>query len=227
MASYLSLFIIALAVSLDGCGVGLLYGARRIRIPLLSLSIISLCSGLVIWCSMKAGDWISGWLHPATAKAIGAFILLGIGCFAIMQFYIQSRKGDTKQYALNNIDDIQSRTDLTTRTILYIELRKIGLVIQILRSPSAADIDKSGNISPWEASWLGLALSLDAFGAGIGAAMVGYAALPTAVLIAVVSGMFITIGLRLGKWAANFHWVRKLSVLPGILLIALGLLKLL
>jgi putative sporulation protein YtaF len=221
MVSNLSLVMIALAVSLDGCGVGLLYGVRKIRIPAVSLIIISICSGLVIYGAMKAGDWLSGWLDPGTARIAGAFILVAIGCFAIVQFFLHQHK-DSDEPAKSTAADVP-----TSRTILHIEIRTIGLVIQIWRSPSVADIDKSGNISPWEASLLGLALSLDAFGAGIGAAMVGYPALPTAALIAVVSGLFVAAGLRLGKLATNIRWMSKLPVLPGILLIVIGIVKLL
>ena len=60
------------------------------------------------------------------------------------------------------------------RMVFTLELRKLGVVIQILRSPSKADMDNSGSISTQEAMWLGIALSLDAFGAGLGAALLGF-----------------------------------------------------
>ena len=45
-------------------------------------------------------------------------------------------------------------------------------MIQILRKPTVADFDKSGTISAGEAL-LGIALSVDSFGAGIGASLLG------------------------------------------------------
>lgn len=223
MSSYLPFIVIALAVSLDGCSVGLLYGTRNIRIPFVSLLIISICSGIVIWCSMKAGIYFSQWLEPETAKAAGALILVLIGLWAIVQFFMNRRVSGT---SIDETVKMNSAAQSPLRTVLRIEIRKIGLVIQILRSPSIADIDKSGNISPWEASLLGLALSLDALGAGIGAALVGYSALPTAVWIALSSGCFIAIGLIAGRWATRVRWLRKMTVLPGLLLIAIGIMKL-
>ena len=182
MASYISLLIIALAVSLDGCGVGLLYGVRRIRIPVLSLIIISFCSALVIWCSMRLGDWLTTYLPPAMAKAIGAVILVAVGIWAILQF--------------------------------------------LFRAPTEADRDSSGDISAFEAALLGIALSLDALGAGIGAAMVGFPALLTSSIIGIASGTFLATGLQLGKRAAQVGWLRNMTVIPGLLLIAMGILKL-
>jgi putative sporulation protein YtaF len=99
-------------------------------------------------------------------------------------------------------------------------------VIQILRTPTIADVDKSGNISVSEAMLLGLALSLDSFGAGIGAALIGFSPLLTASVIAVASGTFIAVGLRIGLLYAEMSWMKKLSVLPGCVL-KMGIMKLL
>ena len=46
-----------------------------------------------------------------------------------------------------------------------LEIASLGLVIQILRKPTVADFDKSGTISAGEALLLGIALSVDSFGA--------------------------------------------------------------
>ncbi|MDI5788515.1 hypothetical protein PO124_09275 [Bacillus licheniformis] len=53
-------------------------------------------------------------------------------------------------------------------------MKSLGIVIHILRKPTSADIDKSGIITGIEAFLLGFALSIDAFGAGIGAAALGF-----------------------------------------------------
>jgi putative sporulation protein YtaF len=225
VVAYISLMIIALAVSLDSCSVGLLYGSRKIRIPWLSILIISICSGVVIWGSMRLSLTFMGWLKPDLAKAAGAIILVIVGVWAVIQFFLHN-------YRPNQADDSVIKlpagiSQQPVRTVFHIEIRKIGLVIQILRSPAVADMDRSGNISPWEASILGFALSLDALGAGIGAALVGYSPLPTAILIAFSGGLFIAVGLRLGRWLYGNRWMQRLSILPGLFLITLGIMKLL
>ena len=50
-----SMLALALAVSLDGFSAGVLYGARKIRIPAVSVIIVSICSALVLYASMGAG----------------------------------------------------------------------------------------------------------------------------------------------------------------------------
>ena len=114
----------------------------------------------------------------------------------------------------------------SAKEVLYIELKRLGLVIQILRKPSIADIDRSGNISASEAVLLGVALSLDAFGAGIGAALIGFAPMLTSVVIALASGTFLATGLRIGYKYSDLSWIQRLSVFPGFVLIIMGIMKL-
>jgi putative sporulation protein YtaF len=230
----LSLLVLAFAVSLDGFGVGVMYGLRRIRIPFGPLAIISLWSGGVIFSSMLIGTWMSVFLSPLAAKRIGAVILIGIGVWALVQMV---RQRSEEQEAEEDAAAPSNRTEPAElalrrgaaageRNIFTWEIRRFGLVIQILRTPTVADVDKSGNISVSEAMLLGLALSLDSFGAGIGAALIGFSPVPTSVVIALASGTFIAVGLKIGLRYAEMDWMRKLSFLPGCVLIAMGIMKL-
>lgn len=239
MLPVVSLLILAFAVSLDGFGVGVMYGLRKIRIPFLSIGIISLWSGIIIYSSMQIGVLMSSFMSPLFAKRIGALILIGIGIWALSQLR-QQKSHDPQEAAKSSEDQISlssvppsghepATLDTLQRTkeILNIEFKRFGLVIQILRTPSIADVDKSGNISASEATLLGLALSLDAFGAGIGAALIGFVPLLTASVISISSGSFIALGLRIGFRYAEMTWMKKLSILPGCVLILMGLLKML
>jgi len=232
MLHLLSLLVLALAVSLDGFGVGVMYGLRKIRIPIVSVAIISLCSGLVLFVSMQIGAFAARFLSPNVAKGMGAAILIAIGLWAIVQMWRQRKdRSNAADGAASNVEDsaFDSRSpdgEGAIRTVLRIELKRLGLVIEILRKPSLADIDRSGIISSSEAVLLGAALSLDAFGAGIGAAFVGFDPLVTAAVIALASGLFIATGLRVGLTYSDAGWIRKLSVLPGCILIAMGIMKL-
>jgi putative Mn2+ efflux pump MntP len=239
---------LAFAVSLDGFGVGVMYGLRKIRVPLHGLFIISICSGVIIYLSMQAGQWMLRFLSPTGARSIGAIILLGIGIWAIYQIITRKDESDELGGSTAGAQPSQAAaqpfintcaTDIATadadaqaltpepKKMLRIEIKRLGLVIQILKTPSVADWDHSGNISMSEATLLGIALSLDAFGAGIGAALIGFAPLVTAATIAAASGSFIGAGLAVGYRFANLNWIRKLSILPGCILILMGILKLL
>jgi putative sporulation protein YtaF len=221
-----SLFLLSFAVSLDGFGVGITYGVRKIKIPLSSIFIIAACSGLIILLSMMVGVAFTGWMSPQGASIVGAVILIGIGMLAIFQF-IRSGEREDADPSLDNSGLATVQIDqLSYNPVLTMELKVFGFIIQILRTPSAADRDKSGTISAGEAFFLGTALSLDAFGAGIGAALVGFPPLLTAILIAAASGFFLWSGTRVGFWVSGWRWIRQLSVLPGVILIAMGIFKL-
>ncbi|MBM7564088.1 sporulation membrane protein YtaF [Paenibacillus sacheonensis] len=226
-----SLLLLAFAVSLDGFGVGVTYGLRRIRIPLLSISIIAFCSGLVVWLSMQIGSLLSGYMSPMTAKWIGAVLLMLIGAYALIQWWQRRRANavpqedepvETAQDSVMHADDGKA----TATTIVILELKRLGIVIQILRKPQIADVDRSGAISSSEAILLGFALSLDSFGAGLGAAMVGFNPLLTAIVISTASGIFLLAGMRLGFRFAAWRGMQAMSVLPGVMLIVMGLIRL-
>ena len=214
--STIYLFILALAVSLDSFGVGITYGLRKMKISLLSILIICLASATMIIISMQIGVWISYVLSPYVAKWLGSIILIMVGTWAIYQVLYQKDE--------NGVNDNKRKISKDNK-IISIEIKKLGLVIQILKMPMKADIDRSGNISAIEAILLGLALSLDAFGAGLGAALVGFKPLTTSITIASMSGIFILLGIRIGFWFSELKWMKKFTIIPGIILILIGLIK--
>lgn len=247
-----ALLLLAFALSLDSFGVGVTYGLRKMKIPLLSIAIISVCSGLVIGISMQLGALLSRVLSPVYTTVFGAVILICIGCYSLIQA-LQRKEDLTEETAevprdlhlaekksaenANTESLTSSGRDLSTetslelqqeeRTLFSLEFRKWGLVIRILRSPSAADMDRSGSISATEAVWLGIALSVDAFGAGLGAAMLGFQPLSTALAITLFSGVFLIAGMKAGFFLSAFRFMKALGVLPALLLIMMGILKLL
>lgn len=85
---------------------------------------------------------------------------------------------------------------LHEKTLLNLEVRSLGIVIHILRKPMSADIDKSGVINGIEAVLLGFALSIDAFGAGIGAAILGFSPIVMSIAVAIMSSLFVSIGIN-------------------------------
>ncbi|MGZ0040490.1 MntP/YtaF family protein [Paenibacillus ottowii] len=259
-----ALLLLAFALSLDSFGVGVTYGLRKMKIPLLSIAIISVCSGLVIGISMQLGELLSRVLSPVYTTVFGAVILICIGCYSLIQALY--RKEDLTEEAaefpgnlrlaeqadpgnISALEGKKSAEDADTesilssgkglstetslelqqeeRTLFSLEFREWGLVIRILRSPSAADMDRSGSISATEAVWLGIALSVDAFGAGLGAAMLGFHPLYTALAITLFSGVFLIAGMKAGFFLSAFRFMKALGVLPALLLIMMGILKLL
>lgn len=99
MLPVVSLMLLAFAVSLDGFGVGVMYGLRKIRIPPMSIAIISFCSGFIIYMSMQVGVLMSQLIDPAVARYVGAFILMGIGVWAIYQMFSDKKEEEGKTEA--------------------------------------------------------------------------------------------------------------------------------
>lgn len=249
---FASLFLLAFAVSLDGFGVGMTYGLRKIRFPWWSLAIVTFFSASMILLAMGLGGLIVMFVSPSGARWIGAGILIAIGGWAIGN--VLSKKDRYEQEESQSGDDSQSmpqvgatvpmlreagasartqpegskKADLSKeRRVFRLELQQVGLVIQILKTPTAADMDHSGSISASEAIFLGLALSMDAFGAGLGASLVGYPPVDTVLSVSLMSLLFITLGIKIGYKYAETAIIRRMVYIPGIMLIVIGLSKIL
>lgn len=213
--------LMAVALSLDGLGVGLAYGLRRIRLPLSSLIVIALCTVFAMGISMLFGSWVTLWLRFILARSLGASILLALGIFQLARA-IWNRKQETFPQAVPAIAVVHPIN--VPKPVFKVQLNFLGLVIQVLRTPHIADVDGSGGISLRESLLLGSALAMDAFASGIGAAMAGM----TLSVIGIVALTQI-IMLRLGQKMAGKipdNWTAKAEYLPGAVLILIGLGKL-
>ncbi len=217
MVDLLSLFALAFAVSLDGFGVGVSYGLRKIRIPINSILIITSCSALMVIAAMEMGEWLSRFFSMHIADQFGAWILIGVGCWAIFNLY------QNKETYRNNVENVPIKQE--SKQVFKLEIKMLGLVIHILKTPTVADMDNSGTITGGEAALLGIALSLDAFGAGVGAALMGYSPWMTGLFVSILSTVFIGLGLRLGFVYSEIGWMKNLAYIPGIILILFGILK--
>lgn len=205
-----SLLILAFAVSLDSFSVGLTYGLRKMHIPFKSISIIACCSALALIIAMGIGRIFTRFFPPTFAESLGGIILICLGAWVLYQFFRSEKVKDVLPHE---------------KTIVNFEIKSLGLVINILQKPLSADFDKSGTITGIEALMLGFALSLDAFGAGFGAAMLGYSPYYLALAVAIMSPLFVFMGLKVGSVLANTSWVQKCSFIPGVLLILIGIWK--
>lgn len=212
MTNLMALLLLTFAVSLDSFGVGFTYGLRKMKIPIQSILIIACLSGLIILVSMLIGSVLSSILSPIIAARIGGVILILLGVWITFQTFYSQEENDVKR-----VDE--------EKVIVSFEMKLFGIVINILKKPMEADIDRSGTITGKEALLLGLALSFDAFGAGLGAAMLGFSPILLACMIGVMSSLFLKVGMNFGHKLSYQMWVHKLSFLPGILLILIGILK--
>src|SRR3954471_4376535 len=176
MFQLFSLLLLAFALSLDSFSVGFTYGLRKMVLPLKSVLIIATCSAISLMIAMSIGHGLEKILSPGITASLGGFILIALGAWVLYQFFRPEKEKDS---------DLLEHEKL----IVNFEIRSLGIAINILKKPMSADFDQSGTITGIEALMLGFALSLDSFGAGIGAAMLGYSPFSLAFAVAVMSSL--------------------------------------
>lgn len=207
MLYYTGLLFLVVAVSLDGFGVGITYGMRKIRVPIIALLIIMLCSGLIVLLSMTIGGMLTNLISPEQASILGGLILIFLGVFSLFNIF-RSKLNFLNPKKVTNEDG-----------------KRFRIFKSILTKPIKADLDQSGVISANEALLLGAALALDAFGAGIGASMLGYSPIITTLLVAIMSGAFLYSGIKLGLFLSKSNTLQQLTFVPPFLLIVLGVIN--
>ena len=209
---YLTIVLFALAVSADGFAVGMAYGIGKIRIPFFSLLVISLASALAVSLSMLCGKGLAELLSPQMSSYVGAIIILGLGIYFLLT------AGKEK---INSLENSQEEP------LLAFSIKPLGIIVQILKQPSRADFDCSGEISTSEAFFLGLALAMDALGAGIGIAMTGSNILYTAICVGMLKFILVNSGIFLGSKINAAKLKAVAALVPGLVFIAIGILEIL
>lgn len=204
--------LIGLALSMDGFTAGVAYGCRRIHLPLTSSLVITLASLSAVSISMLCGKGLSSILPARMAVHLGAILLIVLGIYNLLQAFRQ------------RISSIPYDED---GPLLTLSIKTLGIIVQILKEPAVADFDSSGEIGLKEAFFLGLALALDAFGAGIGLAMTGVNILYTALSVGVVQLVLVNGGIGLGKYLSGERFQHIAAITPGFILIGIGCIKLL
>lgn len=217
--------IMAFSLSLDAFGVGMVYGLRKIGIQLTAKLIICFFSVFYSSLSLIAGKSISGFLPVSVSRLIGIIILLFMGCWIIIQAIVNKEKQSQETYptALEK----ERKNNAKKETLYKIAFKSLVIYVQIIRNPSECDVDRSGFIDPKEALMLGLVLSVDAIGAGIGSGMSGLHTMLIPVLTSVFQLSFLNLGMFLSKKFILAKMPDKwiISILPGILIIFLAIMR--
>jgi putative sporulation protein YtaF len=210
-----SILLISVSLSLDAFGAGITYGMRKIRIPLLSKFIICFMSVLYSGIALIAGKAVHEILSPGAAGITGAVILAAMGALIIIQTFLKKEEG-TKE-----------RSCPEKRKLFEIAVKSLGITIQVIRNPDNGDIDRSGVIDTREALLLGFALSVDAIGVGIGSALAGIGSLLIPLTAGIFQMLLLHAGTCIGRRLGESRRLNKkmISVVPGILLITLAIIR--
>jgi putative sporulation protein YtaF len=206
---FISVGLVALAVSLDGFLVGIAYGIKRIRVPLGSLSVITGISMLMILVSMTVGKVISHYASSYWSTVLGTGILLGLGVYYWWEAW---RKFLARKHA--------------AAEFVSLNIKPLGLIIHILLEPEQADQDASGEISLREAWLLGFALSMDSLAAGVGLALTGNHVLLTAVMVGWLQFLLVWLGTIGGVYLKGEAVRKAAPFLSGCVFVFLALSRL-
>ena len=155
---------------------------------------------------MLAGKALALYFEPQMAQRIGA--MASWPWFVVFSESMRNWQGRNESGENN--------------AIATLRIKPLGIIIQILREPSRADLDSSGVISFREAFLLGTALALDALGAGMGASLSGYDLTLTIPLVGCCKFLLISLGLRWGVAIKNGLLRNVSGMFSGLILFILG-----
>lgn len=215
--------LLTLALSADGFVVGLHYGLRRIRLPWTSWAVVGACSAAGMAASMLFGGALAGRFSPEAARSFGGVLLVLLGLWQLLQGFTEYVRSEAHPGSAAAQDGHQMGEG-GRRPLLDVHLRCLGIAVQILIDPVRADADRSGTIDMREAVLLGAALGADTLAAGAAAAMLGFGA---AMILAVTFGLLVllALGICAGRRWEGLGPGRKKVLLPGVILLAAGLLQ--
>jgi putative sporulation protein YtaF len=174
LKNILLVLAIGIASNLDNAGVGISYGVRKIRIPLLPNLVIALMGFSLALAGGLFGNLISLWLTPFTCQFISMTVLVSIGVYVLSQQYLADKPKVV--YAFNQQSPINKTIEPPADNLLF----------RVLRNPEEADLDNSNSIGLSESVILGIALSINNLAGGFSAGITQLNLLATAS----VSGLF-------------------------------------
>lgn len=205
----IEILLLLIAISIDSLVIGITYGMKKIHIPVSSIITINIICTVVLFISMLLGKLFKFILPNNISNLLSFFILLSLGVYYIIQ-------GTTK-----NI----SNSERNLNKIIEIKISSIRIVVDIAVDCTKADLNKSGDLDILESIYLGIALSIDALGIGIGSAMSSNNIIMTTIYFFILNIIMLYTGLIFGKKVVTKSDI-ELSWLSGIILIVLAITKL-
>ncbi|MBE3519129.1 MAG: hypothetical protein IMW97_02375 [Firmicutes bacterium] len=210
--SFIQTLVLAVTASVDGLLAGMAYGARGVSVKFSSYLMTGILSGaLAAVAGLVSSPLSFAILRTKAATWVAGILLVILGCLNMLR----TRRRRPGQQA--------ARGD---RVILRWRIRDLRLVLEVVREPLSADADGSGEIDLPESVALGAALGLDAALLGAASSLTGKTGFLVP-MIAVACPTFLHLGIvmgrkRIGPRMCGSPWTQ---VLPGIALVAIGVLR--
>ena len=213
----LSTFLLSISSSIDSLGIGITYGIKNTSISNKGKLVIFFVSFIVTIVSLYLGNILKFIFPDFIVDYLGSFLFIIMGIFICFQALNKNKNIDNKKTKINK-----------TKTYSFF-IKFLGITIKIIKDPISSDLDNSNKIDSKEAFFLALALSMDSLCVGIGGSIIGINTYIFPFLIGLFQVFFLGLGNFLGKKIYNFSSLPSnlWSIVSGILLILLGILKIL
>ena len=210
----LNCLLLAIPISLDCIGIGITYGIKKTYITPLAKVIIFSIFFVVTSIALLIGKFIIDIFSMEFANILGVILLVLMGFWIIYQAFKPKESKKTKH--------------ITKEKIYKLIIKPLGLTIQIIKNPTSSDLDNSNHIDAKEAFYLGLAISIDSFCAGIGCSATGITSVYFPLFIAIFHVLFLTLGSLVGSKLSSKTKIPDniWSIISGLLLIIIGIYKL-
>lgn len=210
----LNCLLLAIPVSLDCIGIGITYGIKNTYITNLAKCIIFAIFFVVTSIAITIGSLIVKIFSISFASILGVILLIFMGSWIIFQSF-KSKEDAPKKESFKP-------------KIYNFFIKPLGITIKIMKNPTNSDLDHSNHIDAKEALYLGFAISLDAFCAGVGCSAIGINSFFFPLFISIFHILFLSLGAFIGmKLSAHTKIPDNIwSVISGLLLIAIGIFKL-
>ena len=210
---FLSGILLAISLSMDALGIGISYGLRGVKVPNLPKIIISFISLLFTAIAIGIGNVIVLFLPDYLAKLVGSGMLAVLGAVILIQAAGKNKKTES--------------ADEKTEKVWNLNLKPLGIIIKIIHAPVSCDVEKSSSIGIKESIYMGVALSIDSFGAGISSAVSGVNDFFVPIMVGLCQFVFLSLGIFCGQKLTSFKKIdsKIFVMLSGALLIILAVVR--
>ncbi len=216
----LSGILLAISLSMDALSIGVSYGLRGKKVPLLPKVIISLISLAFTAAAIGIGNIIVLFLPDQLAKLIGSGMLGVLGVVIIIQA-LSKKEGEVEP---------EPEVQRPQRKIWKIVLKPLGLTIKIIRNEiyeNGSKADSAAIMGIRESLYMGVALSIDSFGAGISSAVSGINNFFVPVMVGLCQFIFLSLGIFCGQKLTAIKKAdpKIFMLLSGAILVVLAIIR--
>lgn len=191
---------IALVNNIDNIGVRIAYSIRGIKISTWKNIWISIITFFISSLAAFLGGTLSSVMSKGLSSILSMILLTTIGLWIILEPYIKDR------------NESKPKDDNTKQNSIY----------NILKKPENADMDNSNDIDFKEATFLGIALSINNIGGGLSAGMIGLNYFFVGFFSAVISFAALWAGNYVTDFFIKRNIGNKATIVAGIVLILIG-----